>query len=181
MIKFTEEELKTWEEVFKPKLYDKKGLNKKQVMKYLLNAHKAMQEVMKVYHYVTNGLIMNFATPAEEVIAVITELDNQNLAAILKDEKEKWTNEGSGGSVEKVDDTCLVRTLNKINQFQFSFEANVPSGAGLKKYMVIWDSRNSEMLFKSNKQLPNEWQPVVREAIVWLMNSKDQKEIMVTK
>lgn len=181
MIKFTPEELKIWEEVFKPKLYDKKGFNKKQAMKFLLNTYKATLEVIKVYHHVTNGAVLNFATPADEVIAVITDLDNQNLAAILKDEKEKWTSEQGNVSVEKVDDTCYVRTLNKLNQFHTSFEVIAPSKKEPKKYQVVWDSQNQQMLMKSNKPIPEDWQPVAREAIIWLTNSPERKELLITK
>jgi hypothetical protein len=170
----TPEELALWNEVFLPLLSDKKGLNKAKLIKFLCNHHRAVQEVIRVYHHVTNGTITDITTPASKVIEVITDLDNKNLEGILKDEKEKWLHE----SVEHADDAYLVKMVAKLNQNQASFEVVIPPA---DKYNIVWDGNINQLLVRPNKSLPVEWQYTAAGACARLMQDPTQKELMVTR
>ena|ERR1022692_83188 len=169
----TPEELETWDKVFKPILFDKKGLNKAKLIKMLAKHHQAVQEIIRVYHHVTNGIIMDIMTPAEKVIETITALDNQNLEGILKDEKEKWLKE----QVEQVHDTCLVKLVSKGANGLVTFSATTPLGS----YGCMFNSKTNQINTTSNKPLPPEWHHTVIGAVLNLMNDSSQKQLMVKK
>jgi hypothetical protein len=179
MTKPTAEDIEVFNSIFKPLISDKKGINKAKLIKLLANHHKAVQEVIRVYHHVTNGIITNILTPATEVIDAITQLDNQNLEAILKDEKEKWTKEQILDSVEPSDDTCYIHSVARLNQYQSSYEVILPTKKKPEKYKIVLDSRNFGLT--SNKAIPGEWFNVIQGGVVTLSKEPEKKELMVRK
>jgi len=173
MTKPTQEEQDTFDKIFKPLLYDEKGLNKSKLIKMLAKHHQAVQEIIRVYHHVTGGIIMDILTPAEKVIETITALDNQNLEGILKDEKEKWLQE----SLEQVEDTCLVRLTTKQNNGMVLFTVTTPMG----NYGCTFNVKTNQISTSTNKPLPQEWHHTVIGAIMNLMNDSKQKQLMAQK
>ena len=169
----TPEELETWEKVFKPILFDQKGLNKAKLIKMLAKHHQAVQEIIRVYHHVTNGIIMDIMTPAEKVIETITALDNQNLEGILKDEKEKWLKE----QVEQVEDSCLVKLVTRGKNGMVIFSVTTPVG----DYGCVLNIKTNQISTANNKPLPQEWHHTVIGAVLNLMNDSSQKQLMVKK
>ena len=169
----TPEELETWEKVFKPILFDNKGLNKTKLIKMLAKHHQAVQEVIRVYHHVTGGIIMDITTPAAKVIETITALDNQNLEGILKDEKEKWLKE----QVEQVDDTCLVKLSSKQANGFVTFSVTTHGNT----FGCILNIKTNQISTANNKPLPQEWHHTVIGAVLNLMNDSSQKQLMVRK
>jgi hypothetical protein len=177
MNKLTTEEQETWDKVFKPILYDAKGLNKTKLIKLLVAHHKNVQEILKVYHHVTGGNVMDITTPAAKVIEIITDLDNQNLEGILKDEKEKWTKEWAYDNVESVTDTVLVKTGNKLTNGCTTFDAITPNG----QYGLIWDPKTQRILINDKKPLPPEWHATVQGAVIQLLNDKEKRLVILRK
>jgi hypothetical protein len=179
MTKPTAEDIEVFNSIFKPLISDKKGINKAKLIKLLASHNKAVQEVIRVYHHVTNGIITNILTPAVEVIDAITQLDNQNLEAILKDEKEKWTKEQILGNVEPSDDTCYIHSVAKLNQYQSSYEVILPTKDKPEKYKIVYDNRNNGII--SNKTVPGEWFNIIQGGVLTLLNDPEKKELMVRK
>ena len=176
--KVTPEEQSIWESLFQPLVSDKKGINKTKLIKLLYRHYKATEEVIRVYHHVTDGSVTNIMTPASDVIDLITQLDNKNLEGILADERKKWTEENLRDSVVEVNDTCLVRRIAQLNQFHTTFEVTLPP---CNKINIVFDSRDRSIMSRPNKSLPPEWNLVVAGACLQLHSNLDRNELMVTK
>jgi hypothetical protein len=146
---------------------DKRGrLIKNLVMKELADFSFLMAQVPKVYMHVTGGRISKPNTYASAVIACATDVDNEALEEILKDERERWEEERQA---EPVTDTAYVKLGGRaLLGDGRHIRVCVPEG----EFLCVFDRKNELLLVDDKHPLPYDWRDTAVDATKLLLKQE---------